>query len=375
MPQATRTDYYATLGVAETATQDEIKKSYRKLAKKYHPDANRSSPAAQEKFKEISEAYAVLSNEEKRKQYDEMRRLGAFGGFGFDPRGGAGAGRRGAPGMEFDLEDFQGLGGLGDLFSQMFGAGRQSQTRRAYYGPSRGADRRVMVRVPFRTAALGGKVRVQVEVEVECPVCGGSGAKPGTKVETCPQCNGLGTISLSQGSFAVNRACPRCRGRGELIAHPCERCGGEGQVESTRTLSITIPPGTDDGSLIRLKGQGSRSPEGGAPGDLLVEVSVTPDRFFSRRGLDVIAEVPLNLAQAMLGSKIRVRTLRGERVELKIPPGTQSGTVFRLKGQGIESQGKRGDQLVRVRVELPEKLSSEEEKMVRELAAAKGMKY
>lgn len=371
MAQAAGTDYYQVLGVPETATQAEIKKAYRKLAKQHHPDANRGSAAAQERFKAVSEAYAILGNEEKRKQYDQMRRLGAFG---FDPR----TGRRAAgdaQGFEFDLNDLQGFGGLGDMLSQMFGGARGSRGRQAYYGPSRGSDRIVQVTVPFRTAALGGKVQVRVEVEAACPRCAGSGAEPGTKVEKCPQCDGLGTLSFSQGAFAVNRPCPRCGGRGELIASPCTRCRGEGQVEVTRTLSVNIPAGIPNGGRIRLKGQGDRSPDGGSAGDLVVEVAVAPDRFFTRRGLDVIAEIPLNLAQALLGSKVRVRTLRGTKEEIRIPPGTQSGTEFRLPGQGIERNGRRGDQIVRVRVELPDQLSSDERKMVEELAAAKGMKY
>lgn len=376
MPQTTASDYYKVLGVAENASQDDIKKAYRKLAKQYHPDANRGSAAAQERFKAISEAYGVLGNEEKRKQYDEMRRLGAFGGFGFGGRRQPGGGARAGADQEvqFDLNDLQGFG-LGDIFSQIFGGRRQSRRRQEFYGPERGSDRRIAIEVPFRMAALGGKTTARVTLSVECPKCGGSGAEPGTKVETCPQCGGLGTLSFSQGAFAVNRPCPRCGGRGEIVTSPCSRCAGEGQVEAARTLSITIPPGTANGGRIRLRGQGDRSPDGGGAGDLIVEVNVRPDRFFSRRGLDILCEVPLNLAQALLGTKLRVRSLRGGKVELKVPPGTQSGAQFRLKGLGIEKEGRRGDQIVRVRVELPEKLSAEEQKMVEELAAARGMKY
>jgi molecular chaperone DnaJ len=223
----------------------------------------------------------------------------------------------------------------------------------------------VRIEVPFRAAALGEKIQLQVTVEATCPRCKGSGAEPGSKVETCPQCGGLGTLSFSQGNFAVNRPCPRCGGRGEIVSQPCERCDGEGLVETQRTLAVTIPAGIEDGGRIRLRGQGDRSPDGGPPGDLIIEVGVKPDPFFKeRRGLDVVSEVKLNLAQALLGTKLRVRTLRGERVELKIPPGTQNGDELRLKGQGIEKGGKRGDQIVRVLVQLPEKLSKEEREMV-----------
>ncbi len=377
MPQATGTDYYKVLGVPEQATQDDIKKAYRKLAKQLHPDVNQKNPTAQERFKAVSEAYAVLGNEEKRKQYDEMRKLGAFGGFGFHPRaGGQGPGAGFGGRTDFDLNDLAGFGGLGDILSQMFGGARTSRGRREHYGPARGADRVVRVKVPFRAAALGEKIRVQATVEAACPRCKGTGAEPGSKVETCPQCGGLGTLSFSQGTFAVNRPCPRCGGRGEIVSDPCERCGGEGLVETRRTFDVTIPPGTDDGGRIRLRGQGNRNPDGGPPGDLIVEVSVTPDRFFTeRRGLDVVCEVNLNLAQALLGTKLRLRTLRGERVELEIPPGTQSGDALRLKGQGIEKGGKRGDQIVRVLVRLPEKLSAEEREMVEKLAESRGMKH
>jgi molecular chaperone DnaJ len=372
MPTATGTDYYKILGVPESASREEIKKAYRKLAKELHPDVNRSNAAAQERFKAVSEAYAVLGSDEKRKQYDEMRRLGAFGGFGR-----SGPGFEGGTRLDFDLNDLGGFGGLGDILSQMFGGGaRTSRGRREYYGPSRGADRVVRVKVSFRAAALGQKIRVRTAINGDCPRCKGSGAEPGTKVETCPQCGGLGTLSFSQGSFAVNRPCPRCEGRGEIVAQPCERCGGEGLVETTRTLEVAIPPGIEDGGRIRLRGQGDKSPDAGPPGDLIIEARVLPDRFFvGRRGLDIISEVRLNLAQALLGTKLRVRTLRGERQELTIPAGTQTGEEFRLEKQGIEKNGKSGDQIVRVRVELPEKLSSEEQEMVEKLARSRGMRH
>ena len=366
-------DYYRELGVSEAASADEIKKSYRKLAKHHHPDVNKGSAQAQDRFKRISEAYAVLGNEEKRKQYDEMRRLGAFAGFGGRPgagarRGPGGPGGPGAQGIEFDLGDL-GIGGLGDIFGQMFG-GRQARR-----GPARGADRLVSLTVPFRTAILGDKVRVQVPVEAECPTCKGSGAAPGSKLETCTQCGGSGTVSMSQGAFAVNRPCPRCGGRGKIPSKACPRCGGEGAVETVRTLEVAIPPGIEDGTRIRLRGQGDRGPDGGPPGDLLVEVTVEPDRFFQRRGLDLVTEVPINVAQALLGSKIRVRTIRGRKEELEIPAGTQPGTEFRLRGHGVEKGPRRGDQVVRVNVQLPARLNAEQRESVRRLAEGLGLKH
>lgn len=366
-------DYYRELGVSETATADEIKKAYRRLAKQHHPDVNRGKAQAQDRFKRISEAYAVLGNDEKRRQYDEMRRLGAFAGFGGRPadgarRGAGAAGGAGPQGFEFDLGDL-GIGGLGDIFGQMFG-GRQARR-----GPSRGADRLVSLTVPFRTAVLGDKVRVQVPVEAECPACRGSGAAPGSKLETCSECGGSGMVSMSQGAFAVNRPCPRCGGRGKIPSKPCPRCGGAGAVETVRTLEVGIPPGIEDGGRIRLRGQGDRGPDGGAPGDLLVEVTVEPDRFFRRRGLDLVTEIPINLAQALLGSRVRVRTVRGKKEEVTIPPGTQHGAEFRLRGHGIEKGPRRGDQVVRVNVQLPNRLSAEAREAARQLAETLDLKH
>ncbi|HEY7529164.1 MAG TPA: molecular chaperone DnaJ [Gemmatimonadota bacterium] len=360
-------DYYRELGVADTASADQVKKAYRKLAKQHHPDVN---PGSAERFKRISEAYAVLGNDEKRRQYDEMRRLGAFAGFGGDARA-RGGGRSGGPGgaggrgFEFDLGDL----GLGDIFGQMFG-GRQPRR-----GPARGADRLVSLTVPFRAAVLGDKVRVQVPVEAECPTCKGSGAAPGSKLETCSECGGSGTVSMSQGAFAVTRPCPRCGGRGKIPSKPCPRCGGEGTAETTRTLEVAIPSGIEDGGRIRLRGQGDRGPNGGPPGDLLVEVTVEPDRFFKRRGLDLVTDVPINVAQALLGSRIRVRTVRGRKEEVEIPPGTQNATEFRLRGHGIEKGPRRGDQVVRVNVQLPGRLDPEAREAARKLAETLGLKH
>jgi molecular chaperone DnaJ len=381
-------DFYAVLGVPSTASQDEIKKAYRKLAKKYHPDANASDPKAAERFKEVSEANTVLSDPEKRKQYDEMRRLGAFDGFGFGGGAGAGGGyaRRGpagarpggAPGsanpnINFQDFDIGGLGGLGDLFGSIFGGGARESARPG--GPQRGQNIETTLDIPFRTAARGGKVSVDLEVNEECGTCHGSGAAPGATMRTCTECNGRGSVSFGQGGFAVNRPCPVCLGRGQVPSQPCPTCKGTGEVRTRKKVLITVPPGVDTGSKIRLKGQGGKGSSNGPAGDLLITFNVQPDKFYKRDGLDVIAQLPLNIAQATLGSKVNVNTLDGKKVAIRIPPGTPSGKRFRVRGQGIQKGNDKGDLIVEVKIEAPEKLSEEQERMMKEFAAAGGLKY
>jgi molecular chaperone DnaJ len=368
-------DYYQTLGVSSDADAEAIKKAYRKLARKYHPDVNPGDPSAEERFKSISEAYRVISDPEQRKRYDAMRNAGAGAGFG----GGAGFegfgfGQPGAGG-EWRTVDFGDLGGaegfnLGDLFSSIFG-GRQARGA-GPRAPRKGADRRVDARVSFEVAAKGGQVEIRIPLEVECPRCEGKGAEPGTKVETCPQCGGSGSVSLVQGGFAVQRPCPRCYGRGTLIEEPCTRCRGEGSVTEPRRVKVRIPPLTTDGDRIRLRGQGEPGPAGGPPGDLVLTVRVKPDHFFRREGLDIHCAVPITVVQAMLGTKIRVRTIHGTKVQVRVPPGTQNGTRLRLKGQGLESDGKKGDQYVEIQVKVPENLTAEERELVEQLGQKLG---
>jgi len=375
-------DFYAVLGVPSTATQDEIKKAYRKLAKKYHPDANANDAKAGERFKEISEANTVLSDVAKRKQYDEMRRLGAFGGFGgfggdgrtsrTSARPGQNAGG-GASNINFQDFDIGGLGGLGDLFGSIFGGGARGGARPS--GPQRGQNVEAALDIPFRTAARGGKVPVELEVNEECSTCHGSGGAPGSTMKTCPECNGRGVVSFGQGGFAVNRPCPVCLGRGQVPSQPCPTCNGAGEVRARRKVMINVPPGVDTGSKIRLKGQGGKGSGNGPPGDLVITFNVQLDKFYKRDGLDVIATVPINIAQATLGSKISVKTLDGKKVLIKIPPGTASGKRFRVRGQGIQKGEKKGDLIVEVKIETPEKLSEEQERMMREFAEAGGLKY
>jgi molecular chaperone DnaJ len=369
---AQQKDFYRILGVAEAATADEVKKAYRKLAKKYHPDANPGNKEFGERFKEISEAYSVLSDAEKRKQYDRMRKYGAFmgGGGGQSPRqrGGApprgGAPRPGEQGQEFDF------GGLGDLFSSFFG----ERGGRGGTDPGAGETVEVLVTIPFRTAALGGKVPFVVPITDQCPTCSGSGAAQGSTMSACDECKGSGQVSFGYGGFAVKRPCPKCGGKGRIPGTPCPTCRGQGEVRVEKRLMIDVPPGADSNTRLRLKGQGPRTAKGVA-GDLIVGFTVEPDRFFTREGLDIHATIPVNIAQAALGTKLKVRTLDGKQVVLKVPAGTQPGRTFRIRGQGIEKNGTRGDQLVEINVEVPQKLSPEQEAKLREFAEGAGLKY
>jgi molecular chaperone DnaJ len=372
-------DYYAVLGVPASASQDEIKKQYRKLAAKHHPDKNPNDPKAADTFKGISEAYQTLGDAAKRKQYDQMRQLGAFGGFGGGQRG-AGTRGAGAPqsgNVRFDEFDIGGLGGLGDIFSSMFGSGsgRGGAGGSRPRGPQRGQDVEAALEIPFRTAALGGKVPVELDLNEECPTCHGNGAAPGAKLVTCEECKGRGTISFGQGGFAVNRPCPVCLGRGQVPTERCPTCAGSGEVRTRKKVSITVPVGVDTGTKIRLKGQGGRGTQNGPPGDLMITFTVTPDRFYKREGLDLIAPVPINIAQATLGSRVSVKTLDGTKVAIKIPPGTASGKRFRVRGQGIEKDGTKGDLIVQVEVSVPDKLTPEQEEAMKAFADAGGMKY
>ncbi len=377
-------DFYAVLGVASSATADELKKQYRRLAKQYHPDTNQNDPKATDRFKEISEAYNVLGDAAKRKEYDDMRRLGAFGGFasprpsgGPRPRpggfGGTGPGQPGAG--TFTDFDVGGIGGLGDLFSSMFGQGGARSTSNRGRTPERGQTIEKSVEVPFRIAAVGGKVPIELEVNEECGTCRGSGAAPGAVLKPCGECSGRGVISFGQGSFAVNRPCPVCMGRGQIPTSPCPTCNGSGETRSKRRVLVTVPAGAESGTKVRLKGQGGKGASGGQAGHLVITFEVVPDRFYKREGLDLVATVPINVAQATLGSRISVKTLDDKKVAIRIPPGTSAGKRFRITGQGIDKDGQRGDLLVEVTITVPESLSEAQEKAMREFAEAGGLKF
>lgn len=354
-------DFYQVLGVPDSASADEVKKAYRRLAKQHHPDANPNNPQAAERFKEISEAHSTLADPEKRKQYDNMRRLGAF-----DPAlRRQGGGTRGAPtAEEMEFGDIGGFG-LGDIFSSIFGRGRRDD--------GRGESLEAVVEVPFRVAALGGKIPVTLPVTEPCRTCAGTGAAPGAASSTCGECSGRGTIAFGQGSFTVNRPCPRCRGRGTIPSEPCATCRGAGEVRTERKVMITVPPATDSGTKVRLKGQGQPGRAGTPAGDLIITFEVQPDRFFRRDGLDIVCEVPINMVQAVLGTRLKVRTIDGKSIVLRIPAGTQPGRKFRIKGQGIPKGERRGDQLVAISVGLPEKLTPEAEEALKEFAEKAGM--
>lgn len=367
-------DFYAVLGVTASATADEIKKQYRRMAKQYHPDSNKGDATAAERFKEISEANNVLGDPAKRKQYDEMRRLGAFDGFASrGPRGGQGTARPGGGGGGARVEDFDigGLGGFGDLFSSMFGGGRQQRPT----APEKGQSVETTLEVPFKTAAIGGKVPIELEVTEECGTCGGSGAAQGARLQTCPECSGRGQISFGQGGFAVNRPCPMCLGKGTVPSEKCAVCHGAGASRTRKKVLITVPSGVESGSKIRLKGQGGRGIRGGESGDIVITFQVGDDAEWSRDGLDLIVQAPVNIAQATLGSKIAVHTIDEKKVTITLPAGTPGGKRFRVRNQGIEKDGKRGDLLVEVQIAVPEKLTAEQEKLMRQFAKAAKLEF
>ncbi len=372
-------DFYAVLGVSATATADEIKKQFRRMAKQYHPDSNKGDAKAAERFKEISEANNILSDPEKRKQYDEMRRLGAFDPF---TQRGARTARPGAPraggpnttgGANPRMEEFDigGLGGLGDLFGSIFGGGRQQRSS----APEKGQSVETTLEVPFKTAVLGGKVPITLELNEECGTCGGSGAAKGARIATCTECNGRGEISFGQGSFAVNRPCPMCLGKGVVPSEKCAGCNGAGASRTQKKVLITVPSGTESGAKIRLKGQGGAGMRGGPNGDIDITFRVQDDAAYERDGLDLIVHVPVNIAQATLGSKISVSTLDEKKVTLALPAGTPSGKRFRVRGQGIAKGESRGDLLVEVQLVVPDKLTPEQEKLMKQFASAAGLEY
>ncbi|MGW4207962.1 molecular chaperone DnaJ [Lentzea sp. NPDC004789] len=352
-------DFYRELGVSSEASADEIKKSYRKLARELHPDANPGDAKAEARFKAVSEAYGVLSDPAKRKQYDEARRLFAGGG-GFPGGFGGGGG--------FDVNDLFGRaapgtggGGLGDLLGGLFnrrgGGGAASATR-----PRRGEDVETDVRIDFTEAVKGATVPLRLSSPAACTTCGGSGAKPGTTPHTCATCSGSGLVTRSQGAFAFSEPCRDCRGTGRIIDDPCPECGGDGVSTRTRTLTVRIPSGVDDGQRIRLAGQGEPGRNGGPSGDLFVRVHVNPHSVFGRQGNDLTLTAPMTFSELALGTTLTVPTLDG-KVTLKVPAGTASGRVLRARGKGITKRdGTAGDLLITLEVAVPNNLSAEARK-------------
>jgi molecular chaperone DnaJ len=349
-------DYYKVLGVSKGAPADEIKKSYRKLARKYHPDANKGDAASEERFKEISEAYNVLSDEKRRKEYDDARSLFGSGGVRMPGSGG------GAGGYGFDLGDLFGAGSggsggrLGDLLGGVFGSGGGRTTQQTR--PRRGADVETETSLAFSDAIDGVTVSVRLANEGACKACAGTGAKSGTVPRVCPSCEGTGQESRNLGSFAFSDPCKECRGRGLIVDDPCPECAGSGRAMSTRTIQARIPAGVGDGQRIKLKGKGAPGERGGPPGDLYVRVHVSPHPVFGRSGHNLTLTVPVTFPEATLGAEIKVPSHRGMPVSLRIPAGTPNGRTFRVRGKGVRRPDSTyGDLLVTVNVQVPQKVS------------------
>jgi len=352
--------YYEILGVSKSASDDEIKSAYRKLAVKYHPDKNKGNKEAEEKFKEATEAYEVLRDSKKRTAYDQFGKAGVSGGSaGF----GAGA--------YTDFSDI--FGDFGDIFGDFFGGGGRGSRR----GQSnRGSDLRYNLEINLEDACLGKEIKIDIPRLETCGDCGGSGAAKGSSPTVCPDCGGSGQIRRIQGFFSVTTTCPRCNGKGKIITNPCKTCKGEGLVEKRRTINIKIPPGVESGSRLKVSGEGEAGPNGGPHGDLYVVTHIKKHQQFERQGSDLIVQKSISLAMACLGGKIEVPSIDGKTIELNIPEGTESGQVFRMKGHGVPYLGAygKGDQHVVIRVEIPKKLSKKQKELLEEFARESGEK-
>ena len=352
-------DYYSVLGVSPSATEKEIKRAYKNLARKLHPDQNPGNAVAEEKFKDVSGAYDVLGDAEKRKEYDEVRQMVAAG---YAPGGAGGGGPFSGPGGGTFTFDGDLDGGLGDILGGLFGRGRRQERQRT--GPRRGRDLETELHLGFEDAIRGVTSTVRFTAEATCSTCHGSGAAPGTAPEICPQCGGSGAIAVNQGPFSVSQVCPTCGGRGQVIPTPCPTCAGRGVEVRPRTVKVRVPAGVADGQRIRVKGRGGAGTHGGDPGDLYVVVSVEPHRIFGRRGNDLTVHVPITFPEATLGAEVAVPTLDAP-VTIRVKPGTQSGTVLRIGGRGV----KGGALLVTLDVRVPDQLTDEQREAVEKLAA------
>ena len=361
---AEKRDYYEVLGVSKNASEDEIKRAYKKLARKYHPDMNPGDKEAEEKFKEVNEANEVLSNPEKKAKYDQ------FGFAGVDPNYGAGQGGYGGAGG-FDFGD------LGDSFGSFFGGGFGGGGRRNPNAPQRGESIRASLSVEFTEAAFGCEKSITIDRSEQCPTCKGKGCAPGTTPEVCTECHGTGTVTQAQrtpfGMMQSQTVCPKCRGKGQIIHQPCPDCRGAGAVRKRRTIQVNIPAGIDNGQTISLRGQGHSGKNGGPAGDLLITVMVRPHEIFRRDGTAVFCEAPITFTQAVLGGTLEIPTIDG-KVKYDIPEGTQTGTVFRLRGKGIpvlNGRG-RGDQYVTVNIETPRNLNREQKEALKKFSESLG---
>lgn len=357
-------DYYEVLGVSRGASEDEIKKAYKKMARKYHPDLNPGDKTAEEKFKEVNEAYEVLSDADKKARYDQ------YGHAGVDPNFGAGGFGGGFDGS-FDFGD------LGDIFGSFFGGGFGSGRRTNPNAPQRGESIRMSIAISFEEAAFGCEKAVTVERYETCDTCHGNGCAPGTSPEVCPDCHGTGTVQVRRqtpmGVFATSSPCPKCGGKGRIIHQPCKDCRGSGMVRKKKTIQASIPAGIDNGQTISIRGQGNAGKNGGPAGDLLITITVRPHELFRREGTSVLCEAPITFTQAVLGAELEIPTIDG-KVKYTLPEGTQSGTTFRLKGKGIPSiNGRgRGDQYVTVYIETPKNLNKEQKEALKKFAETMG---
>ena len=362
---AEKRDYYEVLGVSRNASEDELKKAYRKVAKKYHPDLNPGNKEAEAKFKEANEAYEVLSDKEKRAKYDQ------FGHAGVDPNFGAGGFNGG--GFGFDMGDID----LGDIFGSFFGGGFGGGSSRQRTGPMKGETLRAAVTITFEEAAFGCEKEIVLNRTETCEDCHGTGCAPGTTAEVCPDCHGSGTIRIQRGggafTFATTTTCPKCNGKGKIIHQPCKSCGGTGTTRKQRKITVNIPAGIDNGQAVSLRGQGGAGRNGGPAGDLLISVTVRPHAFFKREGTSVYLDHPVTFLQATLGAELEIPTIDG-KVKWNLPAGTQPGTTFRLRGKGIPSvNGRgRGDQYVTVNVQVPTSLTHEQKEALRAYGEAMG---
>jgi len=352
-------DYYEVLGVSKEASTDEVKKAYRKLAIKYHPDKNQGDKEAEEKFKEGTEAYEVLSDAKKKQVYDQYGFAGVEG-------------MNGGQGHDYstvyrDFEDI--FGDFGGIFDSFFGGGGGRRTGRS--AKPRGSDLRYNLNVPFKDAVFGTKVQISYNRHVECSSCSGTGAESGGGKKMCPTCGGSGQVRRSSGFFSIASACPTCNGDGFVIENPCKSCRGAGVVQKSQKIKVTIPPGIESGKRINIPGQGNASPNGGLTGDLYVYITVTPHEYFERDGADVYCVIPVSMTQATLGSELMVKTLDDKKAKLKIPAGTQNDKILRLRGEGIpylHNAGRRGDMYIKIRVNIPTKLSSKAKSLLKELS-------
>ncbi len=355
-------DYYEVLGVPKGASKDDIKKAYRKLAIKYHPDKNQGNKEAEEKFKEATEAYEVLSDEKKKQAYDQ---------FGFAGVEGMSGGAHDYSSVYRDFEDI--FGDFGGIFDSFFGGGR----RRGSHGNSRnrGADLRYNLNIPFKDAVFGTKVQISYSRHVSCPSCHGSGAESGGGRKVCPTCGGSGQVRRSSGFFSIASACPTCGGDGFIIDNPCKMCHGTGVVQKTQKIKVTIPPGIESGKRINIPSQGDVGPNGGPAGDLYVYINVEPHKYFERDGADLYCVIPVSFTQAALGAEIQVETIEGKKVKLKVPSGTQNGKILRLRGEGVpylHNAHKRGDMYIKLQVDIPRRLSSKAKALLKELSELEG---